>query len=60
MSSGLIPRNEHAIFNKGVALEHLGKETEAIHAFTRVLDIDSREKDALLAKGMGFGNTSVN
>jgi tetratricopeptide (TPR) repeat protein len=50
------PRDEKALYSKGVVLEHLSRNTEAIHAYNRALDIDPRDKEALFAKGTALEN----
>jgi tetratricopeptide (TPR) repeat protein len=45
------PRDTTALFNRGLALDRLGKREEAISDYGLVLDFEPQDADALLARG---------
>jgi len=46
------PEFINAWFNKSLAFVHLGKETEALRALDKVLDLNSRDKEALSQRAL--------
>jgi tetratricopeptide (TPR) repeat protein len=49
------PAGTGALFNKSLALIHLGKETEALHALDKVLTLDPRDNEAQSQRALIVG-----
>ena len=52
---GIDPNNIYALYNKGLALDNLGRYKEAISYYDKVLDIDPNDVDTLNNKIAALG-----